>query len=176
MELDPTRMCELLVGLPAVRVLGIVDQAGGPLWIHVETTADRPVCSGCGGAVVVKDRPLVELVDLPAFGRPARLVWRKHRWRCPSSGCPVGSWTEEAPSIAAARLVIGPRAGPEQPQLFLGRGPGNAAATQASAGAPCPGGMLWSCDSERGPRAHGPRASRARRRATGPNCPRARAP
>jgi len=50
-------MCELLVGLPAVSVLGIVDEAGGPLWIHVETRAERPACAGCGGAVVIKDRP-----------------------------------------------------------------------------------------------------------------------
>ncbi|MCA1702568.1 MAG: hypothetical protein LC808_04595 [Actinobacteria bacterium] len=30
MEVDPTRMCELLIGLPAVVVLGIVDE--GP-WL-----------------------------------------------------------------------------------------------------------------------------------------------
>ena len=111
MEVDPTRMCELLVGLPAVRVLGIVDEVNGPLWIHVETRAERPVCGGCGGAVTIKDRPVVALVDLPAFGRPARLLWRKHRWSCVSATCPVGSWTEEALGIAAARLVMTDRAG-----------------------------------------------------------------
>ena len=67
MEVDPTRMCELLVGLPAVRVLGIVDEVGGPLWSHVEARAERPVCGGCSGAVVVKDRTAV------GAGRPARL-------------------------------------------------------------------------------------------------------
>jgi hypothetical protein len=36
-EVDPTRMCELLIGLPAVIVLGIVDEgAGSPLRVHVE--------------------------------------------------------------------------------------------------------------------------------------------
>ena len=104
-------MCELLVGLPAVSILGIVDEPGGPLSVHVQTCAERPVCGACGGAVVVKDRPLVELVDLPAFGRRAPLVWRKHRWSCPSSACPVGSRTEEALSIAAARLALTDRAG-----------------------------------------------------------------
>src|SRR5215213_7878148 len=104
-------MCELLVGLPAVRVLGIVDEAGGPLWIHIETRAERPGCGGCGGPVVVKERPLLALVDLPALGRPARLVWRKHRWSYVSPTCAVGSWTEEALGIAAARLVMTDRAG-----------------------------------------------------------------
>jgi transposase len=110
-EADPTRMCELLIGLPAVTVLGIVDELDGPLWIHVETQADRPVCGDCGGAVVIKDRPLVVLVDLPAFGRPSRLVWHKHRWSCRSPACAVGSWTEVALSIGAARLVMTDRAG-----------------------------------------------------------------
>ncbi len=61
--------------------------------------------------MVIKDRPQVELVDLPAFGRPARLVWRKHRWSCRSPACSVESWTEEALSIGAARLVMTDRAG-----------------------------------------------------------------
>ena len=56
MEVDPTRMCELVVGLPAVRVFGIVDEVGGPLLIHVETRGRRPVCGGCGGVVTIKDR------------------------------------------------------------------------------------------------------------------------
>jgi len=104
-------MCELLVGLPAVTVLGIVDETGGPLWVHIETRADRPICADCDGPVAVKDRPTVDLVDLPAFGRPARLVWRKYRWACATASCAVGSWTETAPAIAAARLVMTDRAG-----------------------------------------------------------------
>jgi transposase len=46
---------------------------------------------GCGGSAEVKDRPVVELVNLPAFVRPVRLVWRKHRWRYPDGLCPMGS-------------------------------------------------------------------------------------
>lgn len=65
----------------------------------------------CGVVAVVKDRATVELVDLPCFGRAARLHWRKRRWRCPEETCPNGSWTEEVPSIAAPRLVITDRAG-----------------------------------------------------------------
>jgi len=110
-EVDPTRMCELLVGLPAVRVLGVVDHLGEPLQVHVETRTERPICSGCGGPVTIKERPVVVLVDLPAFGRPTRLVWRKHRWSCVLTSCPVGSWTEVATTIAAARLVMTDRAG-----------------------------------------------------------------
>ena len=52
---------------------------------------ERPVC---GGAVAgwVKERREVKLVDLPVFGRPVRLVWRKRRWQCPSSERAVASF------------------------------------------------------------------------------------
>jgi transposase len=107
------RMCELLVGLPTVTVLGVDDQRSDrPIVVEIETTlADIETCRGCGVAATIKDRARVLLVDLPAFGRSARLRWRKRRWRCPSPSCPVGSWTELAPEIAATRLGTTDRAG-----------------------------------------------------------------
>jgi transposase len=110
-ESDPTRVCELLVGLPAVTVLGVVDEHDAPIVVHVETRVTRPVCATCATGSVVKDRPGVELVDLPCFGRPTRLVWRKRRWSCPNARCATGSWTEDVPAIAARRLVMTDRAG-----------------------------------------------------------------
>jgi transposase len=110
-EINPTRMCELLVGLPEVNVLGVLDRPGGPLRIHIESRLERPSCPRCSTAVEVKDRPEVTLVDLPVFGRRARLVWRKHRWVCRQQACPVGSWTGEDPTIAASRLALTDRAG-----------------------------------------------------------------
>jgi transposase IS204/IS1001/IS1096/IS1165 family protein len=83
-QVDPTCMCELLVGLPEVNVLGVIDSPGGALRVVIETREPRPVCPGCGGPALIKDRPPVELVDLAVFGRRARLVWRKHRWACPA--------------------------------------------------------------------------------------------
>ncbi len=110
METNATRVCELLVGLPDVNVLGVVDVIDDELRVHVETRGKRPRCDGCGGDARVKDRPDVELVDLPAFGRPTRLVWRKHRWECVAISCPVGSWTGEDSRIAALRLSMTDRA------------------------------------------------------------------
>ncbi len=73
MEIDPTRMCELLVGLPDVDVVGVEDVACGPLRVQVR-------CRECGVRAESKDRPKIELVDLPALGRRTRLVWHKYRW------------------------------------------------------------------------------------------------
>ena len=112
MEVDPTRMCELLVGLPDVVVLGVVDEGlGTPLRVHVEMREGRRCCDGCGAPARIKDRPEVELVDLPVFGRQARLVWRKHRLVCLQPGCPVVSWTVGDLAIASPRLALTDRAG-----------------------------------------------------------------
>jgi hypothetical protein len=54
-------MCERLVGLGDVNV-----------------AASR---SGRVGRCGYTSRHVVELVDLRCFGRPARLVWHKVRWR-----------------------------------------------------------------------------------------------
>lgn len=51
------------------------------------------------------------LVDLPCFGRPARLVWHKHRWRRPDPDCEAASWTAEDPAIAPLRMAMTDRAG-----------------------------------------------------------------
>ena len=111
MEVDPTRMCELLVGLGHVRVLGVGDEAGAPLRVHIRRRSPRPGCGGCGGRLWSDGEREVELVDLPAFGRPARLVWHKRRWRCGNRGCAAGTVTEQDPQIAPEREKLTTRAG-----------------------------------------------------------------
>ena len=111
MESDPTLMCELLVGLGEVDVVGINDDGKGPLWVTVRSRSSRPVCQGCAGPVWSKgDRP-VRLVDLPVFGRPVRLWWRKRRWMCPDRTCEGGSFVEQDPSVAPERGLLTSRAG-----------------------------------------------------------------
>jgi transposase len=87
LETDGTRMCALLVGLPDVCVVGVGEW---PQWLRVVITVDveRPAC--CGRSAHRHGVREVVLVDLPVFGRPARLVWHKQRWRCPGCG---RSWT-----------------------------------------------------------------------------------
>lgn len=93
-------------------VLGVVDNGGvDPLRVHVEMRDGRRPCWSCAGRARIKERPEVELVDLPVFGRQARLVWRKHRLVCVQLSCPVLSWTVEDPAIASPRLALTDRAG-----------------------------------------------------------------
>ena len=95
----------------------------------------RPFCESCGGSVWSKGYRSVVLVDLPAFGRPVRLRWRKRRWTCPSSDCALRSFIEQDPGIAAVRALLTSRA------AAVGNRPGG------SAGSPCRRGRcrtwLW---------------------------------
>lgn len=94
-----------------MRVLDVVEPLVGRLEITVESILGDPACPGCGGRVWVKDRPVVELVDLSCFGRPVILRWCKHWLFCPNPACEQRSWTHQDPQIAAPRLSVTDRAG-----------------------------------------------------------------
>jgi transposase len=108
---DPRRAIELLVGLPEVKFLGVDDHVDGHVVVHVQQAGERPACIGCGTMPTIKDRPVVELVDLPYAGRPARLCWHKVRFCCPNPDCDLLSWTWDDPRIAAPRQALTDRAG-----------------------------------------------------------------
>jgi transposase len=109
-EFNHTRICELLVGLPEVNVIGAEEQPGGGLAVLIESVLPDGIVCGCGSPVSVKERPIVRLVDLPAFGRPTRLWWRKHRLACRARcGAPSRMWTDDR--IAYPRQVMTTRAG-----------------------------------------------------------------
>lgn len=109
MEYDPTRMLALVVGLSGVTVLGVEEDDGGPIGLLVETVKTPRWCGACGSSAWVQDRRTVELVDLPAFGRPTRLWWRKRRFRC-AVRCGRGTWTEDDTTIAWPRFALTDRA------------------------------------------------------------------
>ena len=111
METDPTRMCEKLVGLGDVELVGIDDLGEGvPIGVVIRSRKPRPVCEGCGGRVWSKGYRTAVLVDLPAFGRPVRLRWEKRRWTCLNPDCVIGSFVEQDPVIAPPRALLTSRA------------------------------------------------------------------
>ncbi|MCC6498117.1 MAG: ISL3 family transposase [Propionibacteriaceae bacterium] len=101
---DATGVAEVMLGLPGFQVLEAVE-AGAELVLTVETVPTAIVCPGCGGAAVSHDRAPVEYRDLPCFGRPVRLVWRKRRHRCPHGHCDLGTWTETRDELATRCLL-----------------------------------------------------------------------
>ncbi len=61
MESDPTRMCDLLVGLPDVDVIGVDAPVPGQLVVAVEARESRPTCDRCQSSAWVKDRRAIDL-------------------------------------------------------------------------------------------------------------------
>ena len=49
METDGRRMCEVLVGLGEVDLVGVEELAGDRLRVTIRSRGPRPLCEGCGG-------------------------------------------------------------------------------------------------------------------------------
>ena len=113
------RVCELLVGLGDVEVLGVDDEAGAPLRVHVRLRSPRPACGACGGPLWSNGERPVALVDLPAFGRPALLV-QQAPVALPESGVLGGDRHRAGPPDCAAAGEADDARGP------LGDAPGRA--------------------------------------------------
>lgn len=75
--------------ISSFRVLEVVEdpaEVPAELVITVETTVETG-CGSCGVWALSKRRMPVQVRDLACFGRPARLVRVKCRWRCRESLC-----------------------------------------------------------------------------------------
>lgn len=108
---DGIGLAEALLGLPGFRVLA-VSEHHDELVVTVETVVEFTGCGACGTRAEVHERVPVEIRDLPCFGRPVRLVWRKRRWRCREALCDAKTWTERAEHVDT-QAVVTRRAGME---------------------------------------------------------------
>ena len=91
---DAIGLAEALLGLDGFRVL---DGGRDPRRGDRDRRDDGRLSSGvatCGVRAEAQDRLRVDIRDLPCFGRPARLVWLKRRWRCVDPDCAAKTWTE----------------------------------------------------------------------------------
>ncbi|GAB6986108.1 ISL3 family transposase [Nocardioides pyridinolyticus] len=96
-----------------IDVLDVTGHDGkrGPfLRVVVESEPRVEACRACGVVANSHGRRDVRLVDVPCFGRPVELVWRKRTWRCEEPACPAGTFTEQDENIAAPRALLTTRA------------------------------------------------------------------
>ena len=108
---DGIGLAEKMLGLAGLRVLE-VEEGVGEVVVRVESTKLKAFCPSCRRRAQAQDRVEVYLRDAHCFGRPARLVLVKRRWRCRRSGCARKTWTEKIAGIAP-RQVLTLRAGME---------------------------------------------------------------
>ena len=104
-----TEILEALVGLKDVQVLAY-ERRGPEVTLVVEQTPGDVMCPSCGSRAHVKERPVVSYVDLPVYGRPMTLSWKKHRYCCVNPACATGSWVLSDHRIAAKNCLLTTRA------------------------------------------------------------------
>jgi transposase len=105
----PSEILEALVGLKDVVVLRY-ERRGPDVELMVEQTPGEVRCPTCHRVAQVKERPVVHYVDLPVYGTPMSLAWKKHRMRCVDPACPKKSWMLEDHRIAAKNCLLTTRA------------------------------------------------------------------
>ena len=106
---DPTEILEALVGLKDVRVLHY-ERRASDVELCIEQVVADVRCPACHRPARVKERPVVSYVDLPVYGAPMRLAWKKHRMRCVNEDCVQRSWVLRDHRIAAKSCLLTTRA------------------------------------------------------------------
>jgi transposase len=108
---DPSycHSCDLLVGLDGFHVIEVAKTEPG-LRVVVESPRQVMGCPTCGVIVHSHGRRDVRLVDVPCFGRPVELVWRKRTWSCEEESCATKSITEQHDGLAPPRALLTGRA------------------------------------------------------------------
>ena len=74
MERDPTRVCELLVGLPAVNVFGVDDEPDAPILVHIESRWVRPDAEVQPATTATATRPPSTSTTVPCTKRDSSLA------------------------------------------------------------------------------------------------------
>lgn len=99
--------CDLFADLDDLHVIAVERLSSRPILRLVVESAPGPVgCPDCGVIAHGAGRREVELIDAPVYGVPARLRWRKRRWRCTDPNCSTGVFTEQNPKVGAPRALL----------------------------------------------------------------------
>ena len=97
------------MGLKDVRVVRY-ERRGPHVELMVEQVLGEVLCPTCHRRAQVKERPVVHYVDLPVYGTPMSLAWKKHRMRCVDPACATKSWVLTDHRIAAKNCLLTTRA------------------------------------------------------------------
>ena len=94
-----------VLGLSGFRILGD-ESTPDELILTIETSAERAVvCPQCASKARAVGRYAVHYRDLPAFGLPVRLIWKRRRWQCPNPECETKTWSEDSDQMASGTTL-----------------------------------------------------------------------
>ena len=108
-SLDRCDRCDLLVGLEGFHLMSVA-RTPGALVLDVESCNQLAGCPGCGVIAQGHGRMVVEVIDAPWAGVPARILWFKRRWICREHTCQIATFTEQNHSVCAPRARLSVRA------------------------------------------------------------------
>lgn len=94
-----------VLGLNGFRIVGDESTADELILTIESTAAAAPKCPQCGTKARALGRYPVHYRDLPAFGMPVRLIWRRRRWQCPNPECKTKTWSEDSDQMAAGTTL-----------------------------------------------------------------------
>ena len=108
-SLDRCDRCDLLVGLEGFHLMSVA-RTPDALVLDVESRIQLVGCPGCGVIAQGHGRVVVEVIDAPWAGVPARIRWHKHRWICRETTCQTVTLLEHSEKVCAPRARLGVRA------------------------------------------------------------------
>ena len=108
-SLDRCDRCDLLVGLEGFHLMSVTRTLQA-LVLDIESCDCLAGCPGCGVIAQGHGRVVVEVIDAPWAGVPARIRWFKRRWICREHTCQIATFIEQNHSVCAPRARLGVRA------------------------------------------------------------------
>ena len=97
-SLDRCDRCDLLVGLEGFHLMSVT-RTPGALVLDVESCNQLVGCPGCGVIAQGHGRMVMEVIDAPWAGVPARIRWHKRRWICREHACQIATFIEQNHSV-----------------------------------------------------------------------------
>ena len=108
-SLDRCDRCDLLVGLEGFHLMSVA-RTPDALVLDVESCKQLAGCPGCGVIAQGHGRMVVEVIDAPWAGVPARIRWHKRRWICREHTCQTVTFLEHDERVCAPRARLETRA------------------------------------------------------------------
>ena len=120
-SLDRCGRCDLLVDLEGFHLMSVTRTLQA-LVLDVESCNQLVGCPGCGVIAQGNERVVVEVIDVPWAGVPARIRWHKRHWICREHTCETVTFLERSDKVCAPINTRGKPGARTKPDAALSSG------------------------------------------------------